>query len=54
MSARTDDVCHHQMGAERFGALQWLRSAYHDGRLKAESEAWLEIEHTFDLEIDSN
>ena len=29
------------MGSETFGGLQRLQSAYQDGQLKAESEAWL-------------
>ena len=41
MSARTNEAQHCQMGAETFGGLQRLKSAYQDGQLKAESEAWL-------------
>ena len=47
MLARTDKARHRQMGAERFGGLQRLKSGYQDGRLKAESEAWL----TFDPDV---
>ena len=51
MSARTDDVRRRQMGAEKFGGLQRLRSAYRDGQLKAESEAWMEFDADFDLDM---
>ena len=37
------------MGAETFGGLQRLKSAYQDGRLKAESEAWLAFDSDIDL-----
>ena len=47
MSARTDNVCQHQMDGQKFGLLQRLRAAYRDGRLKAESEAWLEVDPDF-------
>ena len=47
MSARTDDVHHQQMDGEKFGSLQRLRAAFQDGRLKAESEAWMEIDPDF-------
>jgi hypothetical protein len=50
MSARTDDVRRRQMGGEKFGALQRLRSAYRDGRLEAVQEAWMEISPDFDLD----
>ena len=32
------------MGGEKFGGVQRLHAAYCDGCLKAESEAWLEID----------
>ena len=51
MSARTDDACHHQMGGEKFGALQRLQSAYHDGQLSAMNEAWMEIDTDFELSL---
>ena len=47
MSARTDDVRRRQMEGEKFGSLQRLRAAYRDGRLKAESEAWMELDPNF-------
>ena len=47
MSARTDDVHRRQMDGQKFGSLQRLRAAYRDGRLKAESEAWLEVDPDF-------
>ena len=47
MSARTDDVRCRQMDGEKFGSLQRLRAAYRDGRLKAESEAWMELDPDF-------
>jgi hypothetical protein len=37
---------------EKFGGLQRLRSAYQDGRLKAESEAWMAIDPDQDIFID--
>ena len=49
MSARTDEAHQHQMGAETFGGLQRLKSAYQDGQLKAESEAWLAFDSDIDL-----
>lgn len=52
MSAQTDDVRHRQMLEEKFSGLQRLRSAYHDGRLKAESEAWMAIDPDHDIFID--
>lgn len=51
MSARTDDVCRRQMGSKKFGALQRLRAAYRDGRLKAVQEGWMEIDADFDVDI---
>ena len=48
MSARTDDKRHHQMSSNKFGGLQRLRSAYHDEHLKAETEAWLEMDSDID------
>ena len=47
MSARTDDARRHQMGGEKFCALQRLRAAYRDGRLSAMNEAWMEIDPDF-------
>ena len=47
MSAQTDDVRWRQMDGQKFGSLQRLRAAYRDGRLKAESEAWLEVDPDF-------
>jgi len=49
MSARTDDVRRRQMGAEKFGAVQRLRSAYCDGRLEAIQEAWMEVDPDFSM-----
>ena len=54
MSARTDDVRCHQLGAKKFGGLQRLRSAYRDGRLKAESEAWMEFDGDFGFDINTD
>lgn len=54
MSARTDDVRRRQMGGDKFGGVQRLRAAYRDGRLKAESEAWLEIDPDDEFCIDNN
>ena len=53
MSARTDDVCRCQIGSKKFGALQRLRTVYHDGRLKAAQEAWMDIDADFDFDIDA-
>ena len=50
MSARTDDCHHRQMGSEKFGGLQRLRSAYHDGQLEAVNEAWMEIDPDFGID----
>jgi hAT family C-terminal dimerisation region len=50
MAARTDDVRHRQMKAEKFTGLQRLRSAYHDGRLQAVTEAWMHVEPDFDTQ----
>ena len=47
MSAQTDGVRQHQMDGEKFGSLQRLRAAFRDGCLKAESEAWMEIDPDF-------
>ena len=47
MTVRTDDVCQRQMDGEKFGSLQRLRAAFRDGHLKAESEAWIEIDPDF-------
>ena len=40
------------MGGEKFGGVQQLRAAYHDGRLKAKSEAWLEIDPDHEFCVD--
>ena len=50
MSAQTDDCCRCQMGSEKFGGLQCLRSGYHDGRLEAVNEAWMEIDPDFEID----
>ena len=50
MSARTDDCRRRQIGSEKFGRLQHLRSAYHDGRLEAVNEAWMEIDPDFGID----
>ena len=47
MSAQTYDVHQRQMDGEKFGSLQRLRAAFWDGRLKADSEAWMEIDPDF-------
>ena len=47
MAARTGDVCRCQIDGEKFGLLQRLRAAYRDGCLKAESEAWMELDPDF-------
>ena len=47
MSAQTDDICRCQIDGEKFGSLQRLRAAYRDGCLKAESEAWMELDPDF-------
>ena len=52
MSACTDDVRRHQMGSEKFGALQRLRAAYRGGCLEAVKEAWMEIDPDFDTDVD--
>ena len=41
---------HRQMGSEKFGGLQRLRSAYRDGRLEAVNEAWMEIDPDFGID----
>ena len=41
------------MDGDKFGALQWLQSAYRDGHLKAINEAWMEINPDFNLDIDN-
>ena len=41
------------MGGENFGGVQRLCSAYCDGRLKAESEAWLEIDPDAEFHIEN-
>ena len=50
MSAWTDDCHHHQIGSEKFGGLQRLRLGYHDGRLEAVKEAWMEIDPDFKID----
>ena len=35
------------MDGEKFDSLQRLRAAFWDGHLKAESEAWMEIDPDF-------
>jgi hypothetical protein len=50
LSGRTDDPRRRQMDAEKFGAIQRLRGAYRDGRLKAREEAWLEIDPDFNFD----
>jgi len=52
MSARTDDVRRRQMKAQKFGDIQRLRSAYHDGRLTAVTEAWMDIDAKFNFGSD--
>jgi len=52
MSARTDDVRRRQMKAQKFGDIQQLRSAYHDGRLTAVTEAWMDIDAKFNFGSD--
>jgi hypothetical protein len=52
MSAHTDDMCQHQMGSEKFGALQRLCAAYCDGHLEAVKEAWMEIDPDFNSDTD--
>ena len=47
MAAQTDDVHRRQIDGEKFGSLQRLRAAYRDGHLKAESEAWMELDPNF-------
>ena len=47
MAAWTDDVHQCQIDGEKFGLLQRLRAAYRDGHLKAESEAWMELDPAF-------
>ena len=47
MSAWMDDCRRRQMGSERFGGLQHLRSAYRDGCLEAINEVWMEIGPNF-------
>jgi len=39
------------MGSKKFGALQRLCVAYHDGHLKAVQEAWMEIDADFDIDL---
>jgi hypothetical protein len=51
MSACTDDVHRRQMGSEKFGALQRLCAAYHDGRLEAVKESWMEIDPDFNIDM---
>jgi len=53
MSACTDDARRCAMHADKFGGLQRLRSAYRDGRLHAQSQAWLEIDPVMDFDTDT-
>jgi len=53
MSARTDDVRQRQMGSEKFGSLQRLCAVYHDGRLEAAQEDWIDIDANFDIGMDA-
>ncbi|KAF9455195.1 hypothetical protein BDZ94DRAFT_925754 [Collybia nuda] len=50
MSARTDDVRCGGMDPEKFGALQHLRGAYHDGSLVPEEEILKEFLGDFSLD----
>ena len=50
MSARTDDCRRCQIGGEKLGGLQRLRSGYCDGRLEAVKEAWMEIDPDFEID----
>ena len=50
--ASLDDVQQWQMGSEKFGAVQRLRSAYHDGHLEAVQEAWMEIDPDFSMDVE--
>jgi len=52
MSARTDDVRRRQMKAQKFGDIQRLRSAYHDGHLTVVTEAWMDIDAKFNFGSD--
>ena len=54
MSAWTDDVQRRQMDGEKFGDLQRLRSAYHDGHLETLNEAWMEIDPDFEWDNNAN
>ena len=47
MAAQTNDVHQRQIDGEKFGLLQRLRAAYQDSCLKAESEAWMELDPDF-------
>jgi len=40
------------MKAQKFGDIQQLRSAYHDGRLTAVTEAWMNIDAKFNFSSD--
>ena len=53
MLACTDDARRCAMHADKFGGLQRLRSAYRDGWLQAQSEAWLEIDPDMDFDVDT-
>ena len=54
MSAWTDDARRHAMHADKFGGLQRLKSAYQDGCLQAQSEAWLESDFDMNFNIDTD
>ena len=51
LSGHTDDPQHHQMTAERFGAIQRLRGAYRDGRLEPFQDALMDVEAEFTEDI---
>ncbi|KAF5390365.1 hypothetical protein D9757_005186 [Collybiopsis confluens] len=40
----TDTARRGRLGDELFGQIQKLKSAYRDGRLKAQDEAWLHVQ----------
>ena len=42
------------MDGEKFGDLQQLRSAYHDGCLETLNEAWMEIDPDFEWDNNAN
>lgn len=49
MSARTGDPRRRTMGGVKFGLVQRLRDAYCEGRLKAITEAWIDIDPDFEF-----